>query len=316
MKKTIIGIFLSLLCFESAYSQFDAQFSQYMFNQAAFNPAVVGEGELIQAALQVRPQWLGMPNAGFTTNFNINSPLKIGNQLNGVGLKVISDVIGVFDNTTYQLQYAYKKQLGSGVLSIGADLGVVQVGFKADSVLAHKITLGDYHNLESDPAIPQVNASGSSFDMGIGAYYSSEKFYAGISYSHLNSPVIEWNDNAGLNLKGTLFLTGGYNYALPDTKYVFKPSGLLKTNFNTMQLDLSTRLEYDNKYWGGLAYRYQDAVIVLAGLNMASGLSVGVSYDVPTSRVASWGSFELVALYSFAYVFEKKNSKYKSIRIL
>ena len=287
-----------------------------MFNQAAFNPAVAGEGELIQVALQVRPQWLGMPNAGLTTNFNINSPLKIGNQLNGVGFKVISDIIGVFENTTYQLQYAYKKQLGSGTLSIGVDMGVVQVGFKADSVLAHKITLGDYHDLETDPAIPQVVASGSSFDMGIGAYYSSEKFYAGISYSHLNSPVIEWNDNAGLNLKGTLFLTGGYNYALPDTKYVFKPSGLLKTNFNTMQLDLSTRLEFDTKYWGGLAYRYQDAVVLLAGLNMVSGLSVGCSYDIPTSRVASGGSIELVALYSFEYVFAKRNSKYKSIRIL
>ncbi|MFT3752935.1 MAG: type IX secretion system membrane protein PorP/SprF [Paludibacter sp.] len=318
MKKTIIGIFLSLLCIESAYSQFDAQFSQYMFNQAAFNPAVAGEGELIQIAGQHRIQWVGIPNGGQTTALTINSPLKIGNGIHGIGFKFFNDQVGVFSNQTAHLQYAYKKQIGNGVLSIGTDVGFVSIGIKADSILAHKITMGDYHDMETDPAIPQVNASGMSFDMSVGAYYSSEKFYAGVSYSHLNSPVVEWNDNAGINLKGSMFLTGGYNYALPDTKYVFKPSALLKTNFNTMQLDLSTRLEYDNKYWGGLAYRYQDAVVLLAGLNITGGLSIGYSYDFPTSKIltASSGSHEIVLLYSFAYVFEKKNSKYKSIRIL
>ncbi|HET7732432.1 MAG TPA: type IX secretion system membrane protein PorP/SprF [Paludibacter sp.] len=316
MKKAILGILLSLLCLEPVFSQFDAQFSQYMFNPSAFNPAAVGEGDMIQAILQGRLQWVGMPNAGKTLVASINSPLKIGNGIHGVGFKFFKDVVGVFENTTGHLQYAYKKHIGVGVLSIGADMGFIQIGIKADSILARKITLGDYHDLETDPAIPQVNASGQSFDMNIGAYYSTEKFYTGISYSHLNSPVIEWTDNAGINLKGTLFLTGGYNFSLPDTKYVFKPSGLFKTNFTTMQIDLSTRLEYDNKYWGGLSYRFQDAVVIMAGLKLASGLSVGYSYDIPTSRVASGGSHEAVLIYSFEYVFAKRNSKYKSIRIL
>ena len=85
-----------------------------------------------------------------------------------------------------------------------------------------------------------------------------------------------------------------------------------------MQLDLSTRLEYDNKYWGGLSYRFQDALILIAGLNITGGLSIGYSYDFPTSKIltASSGSHEVVMLYSFEYVFAKRNSKYKSIRIL
>lgn len=318
MKKAILGVILSLLCIESVFSQFDAQFSQYMFNQSAFNPAVVGEGEMIQIAGQHRIQWVGMPNGGQTTVFSINSPLKIGNRIHGVGFKFFNDRIGVFVNQTAHLQYAYKKHIGAGVLSIGADVGFVSLGIHGDSIVAHKITLGDYHDLENDLAIPQVSLSGMSFDMNIGAYYSTEKFYAGISYSHLNSPVVEWNDNAGVNLKGSLFLTGGYNYSLPDTKYVFKPGGLFKTNFTTMQIELSTRMEYDNKYWGGLGYRFQDAVVFMAGLNLASGLSIGYSYDFPASRMitASSGSHEVVLLYSFEYVFAKRNSKYKSIRIL
>ena len=318
MKKAILGVFLSLFCIESVFSQFDAQFSQYMFNQSAFNHAAVGEGEMIQIAGQHRIQWVGIPNGGQTTVFSINSPLKIGNHLHGLGFNFFNDRVGVFLNQTAHLQYALKKHMGTGVLSVGVDVGFVSIGIKADSILAHKITLGDYHDLTTDPAIPQVNVSGMSFDMNVGVYYSTQKFYAGISYSHLNSPVVVWNNNAGINLKGSLFLTGGYNYILPDTKYVLKPSGLLKTNFNTMQLDLSTRLEYDNKYWGGLSYRFQDALILIAGLNITGGLSIGYSYDFPTSKIltASSGSHEVVMLYSFEYVFAKRNSKYKSIRIL
>jgi type IX secretion system PorP/SprF family membrane protein len=318
MKKVFLSVLLPLLCIGSAFSQFDAQFSQYMFNQPAFNPAAVGEGEMIQVIGQGRLQWLGIPNGGKTVVFGINSPLKVGNNLHGIGIQFLSDHVGVFVNNTVHLQYAYKKHLGTGILSIGADIGFVSMGINGDSIVAHKITLGDYHDLTTDLAIPQVSLSGMSFDMNIGAYYSTPTYYAGISYSHLNSPVINWNDNAGIKLKGAMYLTGGYNYSLPDTKYVFKPSGLFKTNFSTFQVDLSTRLEYDNKYWGGLAYRFQDAVILLAGINIAGGLSIGYSYDFPTSKIltASSGSHELVMLYSFEYVFEKKNSKYKSIRIL
>jgi type IX secretion system PorP/SprF family membrane protein len=119
-------------------------------------------------------------------------------------------------------------------------------------------------------------------------------------------------------VKGAMYLTGGYNYALPDTKYVLKPSGLFKTDFTTFQIDLSGRMDYDNKYWGGLSYRYQEAVVFLAGINIAGGLSIGYSYDLPTSKLitATWGTHEIVMLYSFEYVFEKRNKKYKSIRIL
>jgi len=81
---------------------------------------------------------------------------------------------------------------------------------------------------------------------------------------------------------------------------------------------VSSRMEYDNKYWGGLSYRIQDAVVFMAGINIAGGLSIGYSYDLPTSKIitVSSGSHEIMLVYSFEYVFEKRTSKYKSIRLL
>jgi len=316
MRKNVLSILFLFVCLSSVFSQFDAQLSQYMFHNSAFNPAAVGEGNLIQITGQHRIQWMGMPNAPQTTVFSVNSPLKIGNSFHGIGFRFLNDKAGLFTNQTAQLQYAYKKKMGKGVLSLGADLGFVSLGFRGDS--AYIPTVGEYHDPD-DLLIPTTSVSGMSFDMNIGVFYSTPSFYSGLSYTHLNNPTVSLSDDkTDIRLQGTMFLTGGYNWTIPDTKIVVKPSTLLKTDFSSMQLDLSTRLEYDNKYWGGLSYRIQDAVVILAGINIAGGLSIGYSYDLPTSSIirVSSGSHEIMLVYGFEYVFEKRTSRFKSIRIL
>jgi len=321
MKKVVLSILLLLISIGSVYSQFDAQLSQYMFHISSFNPAAVGDGNMIQITGQHRIQWLGIPNAGQTTVFSINAPLKIGKTYNGVGFTFLNDKVGQFINQSAHLQYAYKKKLGTGVISIGADLGFVSLGFNnGDSIQdpKHTIPIGDYHQISEDPEIPKSSVVGMSFDVNVGLYYYTPIYYAGLSYLHLNNPTVNWGDKSEFKESGTLFLTGGYNLVLANPKFVLKPSTLYKTDFRSWQIDLSSRLEYDNKYWGGLSYRFQDAVVVLAGINISGGLSIGYSYDLPTSQIitVSSGSHEIIVMYSFEYLFGKRNSKYKSIRIL
>ena len=318
MKKVVLSLLLLLVCVGSAVSQFDPQMSQYMFHTSSFNPAAVGEGDMIQITGQHRIQWVGMPNGGQTTIFSINSPLKIEslNVTQGVGLNFLNDKVGQFTNQAFHLQYAFKKQLGAGVLSIGAELGFVSLGFRGDSV--HTISLGEYHDMTADPEIPKSAVVGMAFDMNVGLYYAAPKCYAGLSYQHLNNPTVDWGYRSRFKQTGMMYLTGGYNYTVPDTKFVFKPSTLIKTDFSSMQWDLTARAEYDSKYWGGLSYRLEDAVVILAGINIAGGLSIGYSYDLPTTQIlsVSSGSHEFMLMYSFEYVFGNRNSKYKSIRIL
>jgi type IX secretion system PorP/SprF family membrane protein len=315
MKKVVLPVLLLLISIGSVFSQFDAQWSQYMFHISSFNPAAVGEGNMIQLTGQDRIQWIGIPNAGQTTIFSINSPLKIGNSTNGIGFTFLNDKVGLFTNQSAHLQYAYKKKLGANVLSIGADFGFVSIGFNGDSV--RKIPIGTYHQID-DPAIPKTSVVGMSLDINVGAFYSTPNYYAGLSFSHINGPTVNWGDSLKFKPSGTLYLTGGGNIVMADTKFVLKPSTLIKTDFSSFQCDLTARLEYNNKYWGGLSYRIQDAVVILAGINISGGLSVGYSYDLPTSQIlsVSSGSHEILVMYSFEYMFGKRNSKYKSIRIL
>lgn len=309
-------IIVFLLNTYSAKAQFDAQTSQYMFNISAFNPAAVGASGMIEVAGQHRMQWLGMPNAGTTTYFSIGTPLKLGATEHGVGIRFINDRVGLFTNQTMHLQYNYKRKLGEGAISIGADLGFLSLGFAGDSITEID---SDYHDFTSDPEIPQTAEVGLSFDMSVGLFYTINKSYIGLSYSHLNAPVIHWGDRTEFRPRGTMYLTGGYHWKLaPYPKFVLKPAALLKTDFSTFQLDLSALVEYNEKLVGGLSYRFQDAIVFLLGMNVLDGLYLGYSYDLPSSKIikVSSGGHELFVSYNFEYVFGKRKNKYKSIRIL
>lgn len=317
IKKAGFGlIIVFLLNTNSVKAQFDAQASQYMFNISAFNPAAVGASGMIEIVGQNRIQWMGMPNAGIVTHFGAGMPLKLGNTEHGVGLRFINDRVGLFTNQTMHLQYNYKRKLGKGKISLGLDAGFLNLSFSGDSIT--KIE-SDYHDFTSDPEIPQTKETGMSFDMSVGLFYTIDKSYVGISYSHINSPVIRWGEHTEFRPRGTMYITGSYGWKLaPYPKFLLKPGALFKTDFATFQLDVSALLEYNEKFVGGLSYRFQDAVVFLLGMNIIDGLYVGYSYDLPTTQLikASSGGQEIFLSYNFEYIFGKRKNKYKSIRIL
>lgn len=313
-------IYLLLLFFSSihvAHAQFDAQNSHYMNNAGAYNPAAVGSGGMIETILQHRIQWVGMPNAGQTTNFSIGSPIKIADKNNGIGISFLTDEFARIKIQSLAIQYAHKLNLGDGILSIGGNMGFINIALNTDTL---KIpNLGDAHE-SNDPAIPTGNNSnGNSLDLGIGAWYSTNNWYSGISIQRLNQPVVEFSDNHSFKARPTLFLTGGYNIQselYPQIEY--KPSAFFRSDFASWQMEAGLVAEFSKKYRAGLAYRFQDAIIVLAGMNVAPGLYIGYAFDSPSTSAlnSSKGSHSFILNYSFEYVFSKTNSKYKSIRIL
>ena len=317
MNRFFLSVIISLFGIGTVFSQFDAQFSQYMFNIPSFNPAAVGEGDLIQVMLQGRYQGLRDTTGtlGITTsNMGINSPLKIGNSTHGVGFRGVVDKLGLFSNNGMYLQYAHKTKLKSGTLSFGADIGETTVGF-----LGSKVNLADideYHTL-TDARLPQSDVSGARLDINVGAFYSSSEYFVGLSFSHITSPTIIWDKDKEYKMKGAVYLTGGFNYILPNKKYILRPTTLIKSDYRSYQVDVSTRLDYDNKYWGGLFCRLS-GLGLYGGANLDNGLALWISYDLPTSKLynGTLGTVEVLVSYNFAYVFEKRNTRYKSIRIL
>jgi type IX secretion system PorP/SprF family membrane protein len=99
---------------------------------------------------------------------------------------------------------------------------------------------------------------------------------------------------------------------------VLQPSFLLKGSGNIVQFDLNLTALVRDRYWGGLSYRFQDAVVVLGGVELANGVRIGYSYDITTSPLAkvSGGSHEVVVGYTFDLNLDKREKRYKSVRFL
>lgn len=301
-------------------AQFDAQNSQYMFNPYGYNAAAVGETNKLIVSGQHRLNWVGMPNGGSTTIFNINTPFKIAGQRQGVGINFVNDKVGQFVNQMIHLQYAFKFKIGSSSLSIGPQVGFVSVGFHGDSIRGPQVSMGDYHEVGNDPAFPNTFVEGFGFDVGAGLWFNAKNMHAGLSYAHVNQPVVEWGDMHEYKLTGTLYFTAGYDYKFKNPKYTFKPSLFAKTDLASYQVATTALVLYNNQYWGGLSYRFGSAVVVLAGLHVGAGFRIGYSYDVPASQLirASWGSHELMISYELNIEGgdSSRRKSYKSIRIL
>jgi type IX secretion system PorP/SprF family membrane protein len=321
-KIPLLLLLLLLLPGIRVFAQFDAQVSQYMLAPGAFNPAVAGEGSELLVTLQNRMQWAGIEDAGSTLLANVSMPFMMGNKKHGFGLIVEKESIGLFSTQLLQLQYAWKKQFRKGVLSLGIQGGILQEGFDADGI---EIPESDYHTT-TETNMPTGTLEGVIPDFSVGAWFQNERWHAGLSVSHLLESTISLKtgeddtdeENPEFVASRTYYLTNGYNIALSNPFYTLQPSFLLKTDLTAWQFDLSGRVLYKDRYWGGLGWRYQDAVIVMIGIKLQQGLSIGYSYDISTSAVAKFssGSHELFMSYTKKIGTATVSKKQKSVRIL
>ena len=72
-------------------AQFDAQIGQYMWMQPSYNPAAVGEGDLMRVYGSHRMDFTGIKDAPMTTVFSFSSPFVIGKTSHGAGVRFVND---------------------------------------------------------------------------------------------------------------------------------------------------------------------------------------------------------------------------------
>jgi len=319
MKKLIVSavfLFAGIVTF----AQQDAQFTQNMFNKLSVNPGYAGANGGICGTLLSRQQWLGFEGRPQTHLFSADALLF---SKHGVGLTVSSDNLGIEKSIVAKLAYSYHLQLGPGNLGIGLELGMLNKSFGTDWVSVDDYTL--------DPSIPNTNTSVTSFDAGFGLYYQiPNKMYVGISSLHLpGSTLKDAADGGTQGAKGALnysvarhyYIQAGYDWDITgDKMWVLKPSVFAKTDGASTQLDVNTLVLWNQLVWGGVSYRVQDAVAILAGVNLPTpkGLKVGVAYDVTTSALGdhSTGSLEFMIKYCTSITKPPKREVYRSVRFL
>ncbi|MBO8440559.1 MAG: PorP/SprF family type IX secretion system membrane protein [bacterium] len=314
--RTLMVVIMAGMALSEMSAQFDGRFSQYMHMKTFYNPAAVGEQQLMRVYGAQRLDWIGIKNAPRTTLFTANTPFKVKKTEHAAGLQFVNDMFGIFSNQQINLQYAYRFVFEYGTLHVGANIGVINIICYGDSV---KMVESEYHSeANADPAVPTGTQSGVGFDMGLGVYFHNDHWYSGVSVLHIPGTRVRLGDRYGFSIRQMLSAMGGYNFTFADGLYRLQPSAIFYTDFASWQIQLSALLRYRDKFWGGLAYSYQNAVSIILGAEIISGLELGYCYDIPASDFIreTHGSHEIFLSYEFNLFVNKKDGKHKSIRLL
>ena len=259
-------------------------------------------------------------------------PLKIGKKRVGLGVMFQQESAGLYTNITADIQLGYKLNLFKGVLTGAVNIGLLNEKFKGSEVFIPDDD--DYHQ-STDEAIPTTDVGGNALDIGVGAYYYHPKFWAGISLLHANKPTVTFTSDSqtatgGTSAEGTsaknfeftaprtLYFMAGSNIPIKNTLFEVIPSMLVRSDFTFTTFDVTARVRYNKFISAGVAYRYNDAISAMIGVDF-KGFFLGYSFDYPTTAIAkaSSGSHEIFAGYSLKLDFSEKNkNKHKSIRLM
>ena len=304
MKRKFVLVVLTLLL-GVTYAQQDPHFSHYMFNEIYNSPGYTGVEGVTRATLIHRSQWLtyqttnGDPSiAPQTQIFSVNHPLKIMSSPvvnSGVGLIVVNDKLGDLKNLNIKGTYSYHYKLrNDATIGLGLSAGIYSQSVDGSVLRAAE---------EGDEVVDYLKTSPSQIkpDFGLGGWYETKKYYAGISLSHITGSSFSFGGNKDLinsSLVRHLYINGGYHIML-GTKLRVTPSAIIQTDFVETSYTYSAVLDLNRyKYWLGFGMRQSvtgkedkgrqvinDDFIFMGGISLLEDktLRIGYSFDLVTS---------------------------------
>jgi type IX secretion system PorP/SprF family membrane protein len=294
MKKIII-ILLIVLFTISVKAQQDPQYTQYMYNMSVLNPAYAGSYNSLSINILGRSQWVGVPGAPKTLALAISSP--VGKSV-GLGLSVTADEIGPIKEQNIYGDFSYTLKIGEKTnLALGLKAGVTFLNINLNDLMTVN---------ENDPAFLNQNPNKSQPNFGVGAFYYTDKFYAGLSIPHLlQTTHFKQTDNKGARETDIshFFLTSGYVFNISkDIK--LKPSILAKVAQGVpASIDFSGNVLVFDKLEFGVSYRLDESISALINIRASRSLRVGYAYDHTLTNVGEFnsGSHEVFMLFNFDF---------------
>ena len=304
MKKTkkIVIVAILFAIATSGKAQYDALFTQYMFNEMFINPAYAGSKEAMSATLLHRQQWVNFPGRPITTSFSLHGPL-MQNKM-GLGLSVLNEKIGVLNRNMVYVSYSYRVKTGDkGHLAFGLMGGIHTQQNKFASLKTND-------DGTVDPQLSQNTSNLISPNFGGGIYFNTKTFYTGLSIPRMVDDRITFNPN-GFATQKTKISPSQFTYYYTIGN-VFKLSNDLKLKGQAMvkmvqnapiQFDLTANFLIKDIIWAGLSYRSGAAASVIAGVQISPQFLVSYSYDYGLNAIQKYsqGSHEIGLNYLFSY---------------
>lgn len=257
-------------------------FSHYMFARELTNPAFYGGSANSYFSAGHRTQWFGYsttfdgdggaPNTQF---LNFSAPIQ--GKLAGIGINMVNDNIGPVNLMKIQTAATYKRQIGGSELVFG-----VAPSFNILTLNFNQLRFVD----PSDPLNVGTKQSQFQPDLDLGLVYRNEDWEFGVSVQNLLEPSFNFGiADLQNNITRSYNVLASYNYtAIYD--FLIVPSILVRSDLISTTFDASVMTTYKDNFWGGVSYRYAEAIILLVGYSFMEDnrIRIGYSFDYIVSN--------------------------------
>ena len=277
-----------------SFAQQKPLFTNYVFNDYYYNPAVASTKEGADFKFLYRHQWAGLDGQPQTATFSPHGSLKKFPL--GIGGNFYYDKTGPLRNIGFNVSGSYGIRLGEArnksMIAAGISFGIIRMNLDNEAT----------YREANDVAVATAQDGKVVPDIGLGIYYKWKGLYAGFSIPQIVQSEIKLDvtDPEDMNkLIRHYFIAAGYRFSVAD-KFELEPSVLLKAvKAAPLEGDISLKGIYDKMVWFGASYRTGDAACVFAGVIIKEMFEIGYAYDITTSNLnsVSNGSHEIVVGY-------------------
>ena len=280
MKRILTAAIFLVFCFSQGFGQQNAQFTNFLFNSFALNPAQAGLKKCLDARVGYRTQWVGFENNPKTIFLSAHQRIDaISNEkgvIHGAGLIVEGDNTGFTSRTAFHATYAIHLPLSRKTrLSFGVSLGAMQYRFDASQVFV------------SNPADPILQSSDTELvfpDIKAGIWLYSKYWFVGFSGSHLTNPTLD-DIGTDVNMQPNFNLMAGRIYKSGERMSYIPAFQFKFTGNSTPSLDVNFWADYMNTVALGVAFRSEDAVAGMLKFSFLDYFTVAYAYDINYSKM-------------------------------
>ena len=296
-----------LFAYQKSMAQTEPMYSQYMYNMLGVNPAYAGSREASSFNFFQRSQWIGLQGAPQTTSFSFDQ--SILNKRAGWGIQFYDDKIGVEKADGINIMGSTKIQVSeNGILSGGLSFGLMNYRIDLMNVTGRFTP--------NDPAF-YSNLNKWTPSLGLGIYYNTDNFYAGVSIPNILKSRLSAFDliRSGLQKVNQkhIFLTTGIVIPINEDLKL-KPSTMIKiVEGAPIEADLNTNIWLKDIIGLGVSYRTGDAIVGMAEIQANENLRFGYAYDMTISPLKFYnnGSHEIMIRYEIGNFKNKiKSTRY------
>lgn len=265
------------------------QFTQYVYNTMAVNPAYAGSRETLNITGLHRNQWAGLEGNPTTSTLSIHSPFKSSRV--GVGLSFINDNLGGESSNYLYGNVSYTVPLSQRInMSFGLNAGFTN----------YDLTTPDINDPFFNDGFSKWNPN-----FGAGIYVSSSMWYIGLSSPRLLNTDLNTGASFAIE-RNSYYSIGGVVFDVGrNTK--FKTTAIAKfTNGAPATFDVTGSFFLYEKVWLGASYRFNDADSfgVLADYQISNSFRLGYAYDLPTAEVRPYtgGTHEIILIFELPII--------------